>query len=77
MHFSGEKKKRAVLSDSESDDGEKGASKRKKGTDSGSDTSDKPKKKSKKIVDSDDEGDGEKKDAEGGKCMVFCQLKIF
>lgn len=61
----GDKKKRAVLSDSESE-GEQGT-KRKKGSDSGSDTSGKPKKKTKKLVDSDEE-DKEKTDT--GMCIV-------
>lgn len=62
----GDKKKRAVLSDSESDGGTKATPKRKKaGSDSGSETSDKPKKKSKKLVDSDDDEEGKKEEGDG------------
>lgn len=66
--FLADKKKRAVLSDSESGgEGSKGA-KRKKGSDSGSDTSAKPnKKKSKQLVDSDNDDDNSEKPDTGKK----------
>ena len=77
INLPGEKKKRAVLSDSESDGGVKDTPKRKKaGSDSGSETSDKPKKKSKKIVDSDDDEEA-KKDGDGGKFIRLFYFKLF
>lgn len=63
----GDKKKRAVLSDSESE-GDSKADKRKKESDSGSDTSGKPKRKTKKLQDSDDD---KAKDDNGIICFLM------